>query len=95
MLELTMYIETKWYILWQFIFQFQHFKRLTKDTKKSAFKSNMVESSKNLYRILQRFGGEIGQEKVWSNYMLLLKCYELRNENQTDQGARKTQVSQM
>lgn len=26
--------------------KFQHFKRLTKDTKKSAFKSNMVESSK-------------------------------------------------
>lgn len=71
--------------------KFQHFKRLTKDTKKSAIKSNMVESSKNLYRILQRFGGEIGQEKVWSNYMLLLKCYEFRNENQTDQGARKTQ----
>lgn len=55
----------------------------------------MVASSKNLYTFLQRFGGEIGQEKVWSNYMLMLKCYEFRNENQTEQGARKTQVSQM
>lgn len=54
----------------------------------------MVASSKNLYSILERFGDEIGQEKVWSNYMLLLKCYEFRNKGQTDQRARKTQVRQ-
>lgn len=71
--------------------KFLHFKRLTKDTKQTAFKPNMVASSKNLYTFLQRFGGEIGQEKVWSNYMLMLKCYEFRNKNQTEQGARKTQ----
>lgn len=64
---------------------------LTQDIKNTAFKPNMVASSKNLYSILEKFG----DEKVWSSYMLLLKCYGFKNKGQTDQGARKTQVSQM
>lgn len=68
--------------------QFMQFKgELTQDIKKTAFKPNMVASSKNLYSILEKFG----DEKVWSSYMLLLKCYGFKNKGQTDQGARKTQ----